>query len=135
MYVPITGSPHTRCSRDWHSEVRAAPVGFSASSSTSPSTTEGECLSFGLTAGNVDDRDWSVMSKLTREMFGKLFADRGYLSAKLFEKLWQNDIQLITKLKSNMKNKLKLLEDKLLLRKRCLIESVNDFLKNIMAIG
>lgn len=72
-------------------------------------------LSFCLTSGNVDDRDWSVISKLTAEIFGKLFADRGYISSKLFEKLWLNDIQLITKLKSNMKNKLMDFTDKLLL--------------------
>lgn len=42
-----------------------------------------EILSFCLTAGNVDDRDWETLSKMTKEIFGKLFADRGYLSKKL----------------------------------------------------
>lgn len=91
----------------------------------------GEILAFCLTPGNVDDRDWDVLDRLTREMYGKLFADRGYLSAKLFEKLWEErGIQLITKLKKNMKNKLMDYTDKILLRKRAVIESVNDFLKN-----
>ena len=91
----------------------------------------GEILAFCLTPGNVDDRDWKVLDRLTKEMYGKLFADRGYLSAKLFEKLWQErGIQLITKLKKNMKNKLMAYTDKILLRKRAVIESVNDFLKN-----
>jgi hypothetical protein len=67
---------------------------------------KGEIIAFCLTPANVDDRDWSVISKLTKEMFGKVFADRGYLSAALFEKLWENGIQLITRLKKNMKNKL-----------------------------
>ena len=58
---------------------------------------------------------------------GKLFADRGYLFAKLFEKLWERKIQLFTKLKKNMKNKLMAYTDKLLLRKRAVIESVYEF--------
>ena len=41
---------------------------------------EGEILSFFLTSGNVDDRDENVINSLTKEIFGKLFADRGYIS-------------------------------------------------------
>jgi len=95
---------------------------------------KGEIIAFCLTPGNVDDRDWKVISKLTKEMFGKVFADRGYLSAPLFAKLYSNGIQLITKLKKNMKNKLMDMTDKILLRKRAIIECVNDFLKNICQI-
>ena len=94
----------------------------------------GEILSVCLTTNNVDDRDWEVISKLTKELYGKLFADRGYLSQKLFEKLFDRNITLVTKLKKNMKNKLVDFSDKLLLRKRAVIESVNDFLKNICQI-
>lgn len=94
----------------------------------------GEILAFCLTSGNVDDRNWKVLDRLIREMYGKLFADRGYLSSSLFEKLWERKIQLITKLKKNMKNKLMDYTEKLLLRKRAVIESVNDFLKNICQI-
>lgn len=94
----------------------------------------GEILSVCLTSGNVDDRDWNVISRLTKQIYGKLFADRGYLSQKLFEKLLDRNITLITKIKKNMKNKLVSFSDKLLLRKRAVIESVNDFLKNICQI-
>ena len=94
----------------------------------------GEIIAFCLTSGNVDDRDWKVISKLTKEMFGKVFADKGYLSASLFEKLYSQGIQLVTKLKKNMKNKLMDVTDKVLLRKRAIIECVNDFLKNICQI-
>ena len=94
----------------------------------------GEILSVCLTSGNVDDRDWNVISRLTKQIYGKLFADRGYLSQKLFEKLFDKNITLITKIKKNMKNKLVSFSDKLLLRKRAVIESVNDFLKNICQI-
>jgi len=94
----------------------------------------GEILSFCITPGNVDDRDWNTISKMTKYIFGKLFADRGYLSQQLFEKLLHNNITLITKLKKNMKNRLIHMVDKILLRKRAIIESVNDFLKNICQI-
>ena len=92
---------------------------------------KGEILSFCLTSGNVDDRNEAVMDSLTKEIFGKLFADRGYISQKLFEKLQEKDITLVTRAKKNMKNKLMDLHDRLMLRKRAVIESVNDFLKNI----
>ena len=95
---------------------------------------KGEILSFCLTSGNVDDRNWEVMSHLTKEIYGKLFADRGYLSKNLFEKLFERNITLVTKLRKNMKNKLMSLSDKVLIRKRAVIESVNDFLKNICQI-
>ncbi len=95
---------------------------------------KGEILSFCLTSGNVDDRNEAVMDSLTKEIFGKLFADRGYISQKLFEKLLQKDITIVTRAKRNMKNKLMDLHDRLMLRKRAVIESVNDFLKNICDI-
>ena len=95
---------------------------------------EGEILSFCLTSGNVDDRNEKVMDSLTKEIFGKLFADRGYISQNLFEKLLKKDITLVTRAKKNMKNKLIDLYDRLMLRKRAVIESVNDFLKNICDI-
>jgi hypothetical protein len=60
-----------------------------------------------------------------------LFSDRGYISQPLFEELWTQGVQLITKLKKNIKNKLLPLLDKLLLRKRALSETVNNQLKNI----
>lgn len=93
---------------------------------------KGELMAFKLTAGNVDDR--SVVSDLVKELFGKLFGDKGYLSQALFETLMKQGIQLITRIKKNMKNKLMPLMDKLLLRKRAIIESVNDQLKNISQI-
>lgn len=95
---------------------------------------KGEILSFCLTSGNVDDKDENVMNSLTKEIFGKLFADRGYISQKLFEKLPKRDITLVTRAKKNMKNKLMNLYDRFMLRKRTVIESVNDFLKNICDI-
>lgn len=89
-------------------------------------------LAFKLTAGNVDDR--TPVPELTQDIFGKLFGDRGYISQPLFEELYERGLQLITKRKKNMKQKLVKMWDKILLRKRSLIETVNDQLKNLMQI-
>jgi hypothetical protein len=91
----------------------------------------GEILSFYLTAGNVDDRNMDVIGRLCRDLTGKLFGDRGYISKDLFETLYGQGLQLITRLRKNMKNVLMDMEDKIMLRKRAVIECVNDFLKNI----
>src|SRR3990167_7870111 len=93
---------------------------------------KGEIMAFKLTAGNVDDR--KPVPDLVKHLSGKLFGDKGYISQKLFETLFQQGLQLITRLKGNMKNKLMPLIDKLLLRKRSLVETVNDQLKNISQI-
>jgi hypothetical protein len=71
---------------------------------------------------------------LARQLFGKLFADKGYISQQLAQSLLDHDIQLITRLRKNMKNRLIPLADAMLLRKRALIETVNDQLKNISQI-
>jgi hypothetical protein len=92
----------------------------------------GELLGLTLTPGNSDDR--RPVATLVRPLWGKLFGDRGYIGQELFEQLWTQGLQLITKLKRNMKNKLMPILDKLLLRKRALIECVNDQLKNISQI-
>ena len=95
----------------------------------------GEILNFYLTPGNVDDRNREVIGQLTKNIYGKIFADKGYISQKLIEELLENGIELITKQKKNTKNhKLMTLCDRILLRKRAVIESVNDFLKNICQI-
>lgn len=88
----------------------------------------GEILAFALTPGNVDDR--KPVPKLVKALFGKLFGDKGYLSQSLFKTLWEHGLQLITGIKTNMKNRLMLMSDKLLLRKRFIIETINDQLKN-----
>lgn len=92
----------------------------------------GELLSWQVTPGNIDDR--RPVPKLARHLFGKLFGDLGYLSEPLKIVLKAQNLELITKVKRNMKNKLLNLSDKLLLRKRAIIESVFDQLKNISQI-
>lgn len=90
----------------------------------------GELLSFYLTKGNTDDRNPQVIQAMTKEIFGKLFGDKGYLSQALFDSLFADGIQLITRLRKNMKGHIMSLNDKILLRKRALIETINDQLKN-----
>ncbi len=95
----------------------------------------GEIVSCYLTAGNVDDRKPVLgMVKKARKMFGKLFGDKGYISKALTECLQLEHVRLVTGIKKNMKNKLVSLYDKLMLRKRAIIETVNDQLKNISQI-
>lgn len=93
---------------------------------------KGELLAFKLTAANVDDRQ--PVPDLTKDLIGKLFGDKGYISQPLFEQLYQRGLQLITRCKKKMKSRLIPLIDKILLRKRALLESVNDQLKNICQI-
>jgi len=95
---------------------------------------KGEILGFHLTTANVDDRDIKVMQSITRDIFGKLFGDKGYISKALADLLFQDGIQLITKVRKNMKGQNLSQTDKILLRKRAIIESVNDELKNIASI-
>ena len=93
---------------------------------------KGELLAVYLTPGNTDDR--KPLGMMIQNLFGKLFGDKGYLSQALFEKLLEQGLELITTIRKNMKNSLMRLEDKILLRKRFIIETVNDQLKNVSQI-
>lgn len=93
----------------------------------------GELLNIILTPGNTNDR--VPVAKLLQQLFGKVFADKGYVSQKLAKQLLKTaGIQLITKLKRNMKQRLVPLNDRLMLRKRSIIETIIDQLKNISQI-
>ena len=95
---------------------------------------KGELLNFMFTPGDVDDRKPLEYDSFVKEIYGKLVGDKGYISKKLFERLFVDGIQLVTKLKSNMKGAMMSISDRLLLRKRSIIETVNDELKNIAQI-
>lgn len=90
----------------------------------------GEIISFCLTGANVDDRNPKVWNVLAKELYGRLFADRGYISPRLFEDLFADGIHLVTGVRVNMKNRLMPFWEKIMLRKRCIIECINDMLKN-----
>jgi Transposase DDE domain. len=61
---------------------------------------KGELLAFRLTPGNTDDR--TPVPELTKGLVGKLFGDKGYISQKLFETLFEHGLQLITSLRKNI---------------------------------
>jgi hypothetical protein len=90
----------------------------------------GEIIAFDITSGNCDDRNRKVIDRLTKAVWGKLFGDKGYLSASLFKYLYEKGISLFTKLRKGMQNILMNIEDKLMLKKRGIVESVNDLLKS-----
>jgi len=93
----------------------------------------GELLNMTITPGNVDDR--KPVPQLIQRLFGKLFGDKGYLSQPLFQELLSKlSVQLITPRRSNMKPELLTWNDKLRLRKRAIVETIIDQLKNISQI-
>lgn len=57
---------------------------------------KGEIINFNLTRACVDDRDVDVMNALTDKAFGKLYADKGYISQTLFGRLWDKGVHIIT---------------------------------------
>ena len=95
---------------------------------------QGQLLAFMLTPGNISDI--SVTSNLVgNNISGKLFGDKGYVFQKLFEELFSRGVQLITKLRNNMKNRLMTIHDKLMIRKRCVVETVIDQLKTFLRLS
>lgn len=92
-----------------------------------------EIIDFLITKGNVDDRQPLKDKTFHDKVFGKIFADRGYLGQDLFEQLFVDGIHLVTKIKKNMKNALMNIYDKILLRKRVDVESVNNFIINLIS--
>ena len=95
---------------------------------------KGELLNFMITPGDVDDRKPLEYKAFVELIYGKLVGDKGYISKNLFNRLFVDGIQLITKLKNNMKGAIMSVSDKLLLRKRAVIETINDELKNIAQV-
>lgn len=95
---------------------------------------KGEILNFVITPGNTDDREPLKDKKFIEKLKGKLYADKGYVSKRLTEILFVDGLHLITHIRNNMKNVLMEMKDKILLRKRSIIETINDELKNICSI-
>lgn len=88
---------------------------------------KGQLMAVKITPGNTDDR--AALMAMTKELRGKCFADKGYIGKELFEKLWNQGLHLITGIRRNMKNYLMPFIDKVLLRKRFLIETIFGVLK------
>ena len=95
----------------------------------------GQIVQFMLTPGNTDDRKPLMESSFIKKLWGKLFGDKGYISKELFHNLFAEGIQLITKLKRNMKSTtVTPVMDAILLRKRAIVETIIDQLKNIFQV-
>ena len=95
---------------------------------------KGEILNFTITQANVDDRTPLKSERFLDKIYGKLYADKGYIGKDLMQLLFADGLHLITHIRNNMKNSLMTMSDKILLRKRSVIETVNDELKNICQI-
>lgn len=95
---------------------------------------KGELLNFMITPDDVGDRKPLEYKAFVEFIYGKLVGDKGYIGKNLFERLFVDGIQLITQLKSNMKGAMMSVSDKLLLRKRAIIETINDELENIAQV-
>lgn len=95
---------------------------------------KGELLNFVITPGNTDDREPLKNPSFIKALKGKLYADKGYINKELTRILFLDGLHLITSIRNNMKNVLLELKDKILLRKRSVIETVNDELKNICQV-
>ena len=95
---------------------------------------KGELLNFMITPGDADDRKPLEYKAFVEFVYGKQVTDKGYIGKNLFQRLFVDGIQLITKLKINMRGALMSVSDRQLLRKRAIIETVNDELKNIARV-
>ena len=95
---------------------------------------KGEILNFVITPANVDYQEPLKDSNFLNKIFGKLLADKNYIGKQLFEQLFVDGIHLITGWKRNMKNSLISVEDRIMFRKRSIIETINDGLKNIRQV-
>jgi hypothetical protein len=93
---------------------------------------KGEIIAIKITPGNTDDR--APLGALAAGLTGKLLADKGYINQELFAKLWSQGLHLITGIRKNMRNYLMPIIDKLLLRKRFIIETLFDKLKSEMGL-
>jgi Transposase DDE domain len=93
---------------------------------------KGQIMALKITPGNTADS--TVLNEIAKHLSGKLYADKGYISRELFTKLWQRGLHLITGIRRNMRNYLMPLADKLMLRKRFVIETVLDILKCDMGL-
>lgn len=92
---------------------------------------KGELLDFVITQANVDDRTPLKEENFLKKIFGSLYGDKGYLSKELASLLFDQGLHLVTGIRNNMKNVMMTMRDKILLRKRSVIETINDQLKNI----
>ncbi len=92
----------------------------------------GDIIAAKITPANVDDR--KPVPELAKNVVGKLYGDKGYISQALSSDLFDKGVELVTNVKKNMKAKLISAWDRAMLSRRFIIETINDQLKNITQI-
>jgi transposase len=93
---------------------------------------QGDIMAVKITPGNTDDR--KALKSMSNSLKGKCYADKGYLGKKIFQTLWRKELHLITGIRKNRKQSLMPYIDKVLLRKRFIIETTFGVLKTSMAL-
>lgn len=88
-----------------------------------------EIVAIKITKGNYDDRKAFEEMAIKKDLKGKVYADKGYISKKLFDRIYSTGLQIITGIKRNMKNYLMPILDKIMLKKRFIIETIFGYLK------
>jgi Transposase DDE domain len=91
---------------------------------------QGQIMAVKITKGNVDDR--APVAEITGGLHGIVAADKGYISKKLFDECYRKGLKIITGIRKTMKNILMPRAEKSILRKRFLIETQFDTLKNTL---
>ncbi len=91
--------------------------------------TKGEIIRLVITPGNVNDK--KPVPHMVKGFIAKLIGDKGYISKKLFEKLFAQGVTLITKIKKNMKNCLMDMTDKMMLMRRSFVETIFSSMKSL----
>lgn len=91
--------------------------------------TKGEIIRLTITPGNVNDR--TPVPHMVENLTATLIGDKGYLSKKLFQQLFEGGVTLITKIKKNMKNCLMKMADKLMLMRRFFVETIFSSMKSL----
>jgi len=89
---------------------------------------KGQIMAVKITRGNVDDRE--PLDRITDNLQGVIVLDKGYISKELFRKLYERGLKMIVGIRKGMKNILMNTAEKLLLRKRFVVETVFDILKS-----
>jgi IS5 family transposase len=93
---------------------------------------KGQIMALRITPGNIADS--TVLDEISQHLAGKIYADKGYIGHEMFKRLWQRGLHLMTGIRRNMKNYLMPMTDKIMLRKRFVIETILSILKGEMGL-
>jgi len=91
-----------------------------------------EIVAVQMTPGNISDA--SVVPKLTQDLTGKLFGDKGYIGKKLTQSLLERGLVLMTRVRKNMKSLPMTIDDKRLLNKRNIAETIIGHIKEFSSL-